>query len=169
MDGQIASVAEDNSITVLAFSVVAHSTSGVLSRKVHVGFRHTFHLGIVCWWDRSRGREVCRTRRNHSFSNWSRMTSNISGDTGSACSFRRSILNWASQSKSWKHEFRSEAKCYTANLARPYHTQPDVASRSLKSLQPDFRRAHANRQRDMQRTRVPNVMNGALKVGAITI
>ena len=47
MDRQIAPVAEDNSVTVLAFSVVAYSTSGVLSRKVHVGFRDALHLHTV--------------------------------------------------------------------------------------------------------------------------
>lgn len=58
MDRQIASIAEDNSVAVLAFSIVTHRTSGVLSRKVHVGFRHALHLHIVLlvgWVIRKRG------------------------------------------------------------------------------------------------------------------
>jgi len=47
MDRQIAPVAEDDGVTVLAFSVIAHSTCRVLSRKVHIGFRHAFHLAGV--------------------------------------------------------------------------------------------------------------------------
>ena len=97
------------------------------------------------------------------------MTSNISEDTISACSFLRSTLNWASQSWSGKHEFRGKAKRHSANLARPYHTQPDVASRSPTFLRPDVRRVHAHGQQDLEPTCVPNVVDRALKVGAITI
>ena len=49
MDRQIASVAEDNGVAVLAFSVVAHSTGRVLSREIHIGLRHAFHLDAVSW------------------------------------------------------------------------------------------------------------------------
>jgi len=77
------------------------------------------------------------------------------------------MLNWASQSWSGKHEFRTKAKCHTSNLARPYRTRPDVASRSLTSLRLDVRRVLINGQQEL--TSVPNVVSRALKVGAITI
>jgi hypothetical protein len=44
---QIASIAEDNSITVLAFSVIAYRTGRVLRGQANVRFRHPFHLRRV--------------------------------------------------------------------------------------------------------------------------
>ena len=66
MDRQVASIAEDNSVAVLAFSIVAHRTSGVLSRKVHVGFRHALHLHIVLLVRRVT-RKGCHTHQKEPF------------------------------------------------------------------------------------------------------
>jgi len=40
----------------------------------------------------------------------------------------------------------SDAKCHTANLARPYHTRPDVSSRSPTSLRPDVKKGSCQRK-----------------------
>jgi hypothetical protein len=144
MHSEIAPVAEDDSITVLALRIIAYCTRRVFRWQRKVRLRNVLCLPGYFQQNHEED-EVKRTRSNHSFSKRSIITSNVSYDTVSTCSFFRSAFRASSHDLSEKKTLVNESKKAKPQtyLAHPYHTLLALQARSPKALNdPHFQHFH---------------------------